>query len=716
MHLLPLIFLFVAAQAIQFQHHQITSRGLKNAAELLRGSLNESVDPCDSFFDFSCGGWISENPIPRDRSYYDRYTKLSEQISKQVKALYDDPTPSTSLSINKLKNFYHVCMNTTFLNEVKTDVLLNNLEAVGYWPIIHGAKWDPKKFDLTEALIRMARIRALDVFFASYGNVDLNNVSRLLIHFDKGSLGMSIPQFYLDKFRFGMQFSAYKQYMQRIVSLIARDAHSSRSKEELENDVNDIIEFETRFAKITMDSMNKNTGNFSTAFRASRLSDMAAYVPSIDWRKYFLSVMPKEMDGYLSADPEVIIANPQFFILLDKLLKETDNRTLMNVMGWRFSDAYWLQLDERFGSVRHDYMRRVIGTLEQTPRWKECATVLNAAMPYATDAMFIRKFFKRDDFTLVKNMFAKLKKEFIKKLIRTTWMDKTTKAYALQKAHAMIGINRSSRIYLQRHCIGCLLQFGTLKWQPNDSYATIVQKHSLWRQHTSSLNLLKPVDTGLFPMTSITVNAAYTFVRNALTIPGAILQAPFFNTEFPMAMNFGSIGSIIAHEIVHGFDLQGSQFEKNGNRRNWWQPITRKRFEQRNKCIIDQYSQYEVPGTNGLKVDGFASNGENAADNSGIATSYRAYQKFLNMHPDERQLKIPGFEKYSNDQIFYISFAMSYCGHAKREETVRQLFSDNHSPARFRINGVVSNQAEFSKAFNCPASARMNPKMKCSVW
>lgn len=134
------------------------------------------------------------------------------------------------------------------------------------------------------------------------------------------------------------------------------------------------------------------------------------------------------------------------------------------------------------------------------------------------------------------------------------------------------------------------------------------------------------------------------------------------------------------------------------------------------KCIIDQYSQYEVAGTGGLHVDGFASNGENAADNSGISTSYRAYQKFLSKHPEERELKVPGFEKYSSNQLFYISFAMSYCGHAKREETIRQLFSDNHSPARYRINGVVSNQPEFAKAFNCPAGAPMNPKKKCSVW
>jgi putative endopeptidase len=177
-------------------------------------------------------------------------------------------------------------------------------------------------------------------------------------------------------------------------------------------------------------------------------------------------------------------------------------------------------------------MRRVVGTVEQTPRWKECTTVLSSAMPYATDAMFIRKYFKQSDFKLAEEMFGKLKNEFIKKLMQTRWMDRVTRSYALEKAKKMVGlIGAPNFIYNDEELD---TYYKNLNWLPNDSYATIVEKHSLWRQKTSSLNLLKPVDLSLFPMSSTTVNAAYTFVRNALTIPGAILQMPFFNAEFPM--------------------------------------------------------------------------------------------------------------------------------------------------------------------------------------
>jgi predicted metalloendopeptidase len=174
-------------------------------------------------------------------------------------------------------------------------------------------------------------------------------------------------------------------------------------------------------------------GNFSVGLRASRLSDMDIFMPFVNWTHYFLSIMPEQMHDYIRSNPEIIIANPRFFTRLNQLLMETDPRVLMNVMLWRFADAWWLQLDDRFGTVRHDYMRRVVGIVEKPPRWKECAAVVNSAMPYATDSMYIRKFFKRNDFKLVQEMFTELRLEFIKSLWRSQWMDMKTKAYALEK-------------------------------------------------------------------------------------------------------------------------------------------------------------------------------------------------------------------------------------------------------------------------------------------
>ncbi|KAI6194124.1 Neprilysin-1 [Aphelenchoides besseyi] len=691
--------------------------GVWKASEILQESLNESVDPCTDFFQYACGGWIAKNPIPKDRSYYDRYTKLSESVNREIKALYDEDIQTNSTAIKKLKQFYSACMNTEVLNDIKTDELLENLERIGYWPMIHGDRWKEEDFDLTEELIRIANIRALDVFFAAYGNVDLNNVSRQLIHFDRGSLGMSIPQFYLDPQRFGTQLHAYEQYMKKVIMIVARDAHSNRTVDEISKDANDILQFEAKFAQISINAPTiKGQGNFSTDFKAMRLSDMRRFLPSINWTKYFSNVFPEEMHWYLYSDPEVIITNPHFFMGLNELLAKTPKRILANAMLWKFTDAYWLQLDERFGSVRHDYMRRAVGTVAKPPRWKECAAISGAALPYAADALYIRRYFSSDGIQLAKQMFLELKNSFVKSLWRIRWMDWKTKSYAIQKAQYMEAlIGAPDFIYnddeLDKHYEGLI-------WEQNDTYAKMVQTHSQWRQATASLNLLKPVDRSLFPMSSTTINAAYTFVRNALTVPAAILQPPFFDSDpsFPAALRYGSLGSIIGHEMIHGYDSQGSQFDKVGNRRNWWEDGTREQFVVRSKCMVDQYAKYKVPGTEGLHVNGVTTLGENQADNGGIKHSYRAYQRHL-FTSGMKDVSVPGFEHLDPNQLFYIGFAMSYCSHSKPAESVRQIFSDDHhAPAAVRINAVLSNQPSFARAFRCAPSAPLNIAQRCVVW
>ncbi len=182
-------------------------------------------------------------------------------------------------------------------------------------------------------------------------------------------------------------------------------------------------------------------------------------------------------------------------------------------------------------------------------------------------------------------------------------------------------------------------------------------------------------------------------------------------------MNYGGIGAGIGHEITHGFDDHGAQFDKAGNLDNSWDPLTQRKFLNRTKCIIEQYSSYEVPNTGHLHINGILTQGENIADNGGIKQAYKAYRAYR-----DRQLAggeeppLPGLEHYSNDQIFFISYAQTWCGSSKPETAVRQVLVDPHSPMRFRVNGVVVNQPEFAKAFSCPASAPMNPEGRCAVW
>jgi len=254
-----------------------------------------------------------------------------------------------------------------------------------------------------------------------------------------------------------------------------------------------------------------------------------------------------------------------------------------------------------------------------------------------------------------------------------------------------------------------------LNFEPSDSFPTIVERVAAWAQMRAFNRLREPVDRNEFSTSSATVNAFYSAIKNAITFPAAILQSPFFDREYPKSINYGAIGAVIGHEITHGFDDQGSQFDKIGNLKNWWDTKTIEKFVNRTQCLIDQYSAYEVPEAAGLKVNGILTQGENVADNGGIKEAYRAYRAYVQKLGHEEK-RLPGFEGYTNDQLFFLSYSQVWCGHSKPEALIRQLLVDPHAPLKFRVNGVLANQPEFSTAFKCPLGSKMNPHKKCVVW
>ncbi|ETN79145.1 peptidase family M13 [Necator americanus] len=195
--------------------------------------------------------------------------------------------------------------------------------------------------------------------------------------------------------------------------------------------------------------------------------------------------------------------------------------------------------------------------------------------------------------------------------------------------------------------------------------------------------------------------------------PAAILQAPFFHHTFPRALNYGGIGAVIGHEITHGFDDEGRQFDSVGNLREWWDPEVKKKFQERAQCIINQYGKIEVPGT-GFKISGKLTQGENIADNGGVKQAFRAYKNYLRKRGEERRVK--GLEQYNNDQMFFLGYAMVECGHMTKEAMINQLITNPHSPHRNRVNQVLANQPEFATAFQCDLGTPMNPIERCAVW
>ncbi|KAI1710050.1 peptidase family m13 domain-containing protein [Ditylenchus destructor] len=693
--------------------------GFVKASDMFKNSVNETVDPCDDFYEFACGKWVANNKIPDDLTSYGHFTELREKVNMELKNLYEDSEVSSAASINTLKQIYKGCMNVDDLNAKNSTELLKKVAEFGYWPIIHGEKgqggeWDANKFDLTQMMIDIGQSRAIDVFVDVYVSLDQKDVNRRRLHFDQGGLGLgsSARDYYLNETRYAKQMGAYEEYMNNKIRLFARDAGSKRTDEEIAQSVKAILNFEKKFAAILVPEEQRR--NYTKMYNVKRFSQLPEIFGEIDWNTYFKGLMPEDMHFYLDSNPELIINELEFFKRLAKLLQSTDKKIIADYIIWRYTSAWSFQLDERFDDVQQSFLKSFIGKQTKSPRWKDCIAAAGSRLSYASGAMYVRKHFNKDDRGAALEMIEDLRESFRIMLNDNDWMMEETKVYALEKANEMLSlIGFPDFIYNDTQLDE---YYGNLTLNPEDDYATQVEKTSLWAQKKAFRRLIEEVDRSEFGSSSAVVNAFYSSVKNAITFPAAILQAPFFDRSFPKAVNYGGIGAVIGHEITHGFDDQGSQFDKLGNLKNWWDRSTLQRFLNRTKCIINQYSQYEVPDT-GLKVNGILTQGENIADNGGIKQAFNAYRNYIRKLGHEEK-RLPGFETYSNDQIFFISYAQTWCGRTKPETAIRQVLIDPHSPMRFRVNGVVVNQPAFAQAFSCPVGSKMNlkPEERCSVW
>ncbi|KAK0395635.1 hypothetical protein QR680_001367 [Steinernema hermaphroditum] len=640
-----------------------TSPGFQKAAAHFLSSVNMSVNPCDDFFEFACGKWIANNPIPDDLTGYGHFHALRE------------------------KNF-------------------------GYWPIVHGAHWSREDFDLTELLINIGQSRAMDVFIDIYVSPDQKNVTRRMLHVDQGNLGLGSGsrEYYLNDTRYGKQMKAYEDYMIAKIRLVVEDAGVNRTLGQIKSDVNEILTFERNLAKTLVPEEDRR--NFSKMYNIRKLGDLDTLMPIINWDKYFRSLIPFEMHDYLNSNPDIVINEIDFLEKLTALLQSTDPRVITNYVLWRYTGSWSFQLDERFDNAQQDFLKALLGKKSKSPRWKDCQSAAGSRMAYASGALYVRAHFDKADKDAALAMIDDLHGAFRELVLTNNWMEDKTRDIALEKAKEMQSLIGFPDFIYNDTALD--EYYAKLHLEADDSYPQLVQKASKWAQERAFERLLEPVDRAEFGISSAVVNAFYSSLKNGITFPAAILQAPFFDRDFPRAVNYAGIGAVIGHEITHGFDDQGSQFDKIGNLHNWWDPETQKRFMDRTNCIVQQYSEYEVPGTE-LKINGKLTQGENIADNGGIKEAYKAYRRFLDKLGHEEK-RLPGLEQYSNEQIFFMSYAQTWCGHTKPEALIRQILTDPHAPLRFRVNGVVINQPEFAHAFNCPAGSKMNPSQRCVVW
>ncbi|KFD54952.1 hypothetical protein M514_04134 [Trichuris suis] len=709
-----------------------TTKGCVEAASNLLMAIDSTQDPCENFYEYACGQWNKHFFIPEDMSGYGTFALVRDRVRRQLKNLLDTNGHANSVAISMAKTMYRSCMNVTAINALKSEKIINVLKSLGGWPILESS-WLERDIDLTEIIGKMRGYYSLDVFVSMYVYADAKNTTRNILTIHQGSLGLgpSTREYYLNDTLYSSQMTAYKRYFQRIVELIATDMGMTYTKD-MEAEVGEILNFEKTYAAIT--SPDDQRRNHSLLYNRWTLRQLKEEMSAIKWDRFFELVMPREVIEIIDDDMNLIVTDPLYIAHINKLLLETDKRVLVNYLLWRLTKAWASMLDERYDIAFQDFVLVMVGRQSRPARWKTCVPAVVGWMEMATGALYVETHFNQKDKEEAVALIDHIRLAFTELVKKLDWMDDETKSIAIEKAQEMINhigypefIN--NKTLLDHYYEGLLLY-------DNDTYFEVSRKASNWLNQREMLELLKPFDRNRFDTSPAIVNAFYSPEKNVISTRRAI--------------NYGSIGAVIGHEITHGFDDQGkpkpqrrkvyatlpliplgSQYDKNGNLKDWWTPTAFERFRERTTCIIEQYNNYTVPDIN-IKVNGRLTQGENIADNAGVKEAYlasdlfplddlilQAYKNYI-MSNGKEEPRLPGLVNMTNDQIFFLSYANFWCGHKKPAASLQQVLTDPHSPEMFRVIGVLSNLDEFAKTFNCKPGSQMNPlpsdRRKCSVW
>lgn len=650
------------------------------AAEV-QAALDTTVDPCQDFYRYACGGWIDNNEIPSDKTRWVRSFSVIQKTNQEairdlLEAAAKHPAePGTDQ--RRIGDFYGACMNE------------EAIEARGIEPI------EPLLAEVegvtdAESLLRVTGKLHRNGFpglFEMGPLPDFKQPDLEIAFFVQGGLGMPDRDFYLSEDEERQQLLAkYEEHIGQMLTFVGATEEKAKTAAAA------VVGFETSLAEVSRSRQEMRIPD--KLYNKIDVAGLQALTPSLPWAAYLEAI------GY----PELEMASvavPEFFEALDGLVTSASPETLRAYLKWHlvsgaapYLSAELVQADfEFFGTA-------VSGQAEIEPRWKRCVGATEDAMGEVLGRSYVERYFAGQSKEVGLEMIADIQQAFETSLPELGWMDETTRRRAVEKAQAVkekIGYPDKWRDY------------SALELSPSDYFANILSANAV----AFDFELEKvgnPVDPDEWGMTPQMVNAYYNPLQNEIAFPAGILQPPFFHRDFPAAMNYGAVGTVMGHELSHGFDDQGRKFAPDGQLRDWWEPAATERFEEQAQCVDDVYSGYEIEP--GKAVNGRLTLGENIADLGGVKQAYRAYKSWENRHG----APAPAVEGLSNDQLFFVSFAQVWCSLITPEQAQLRLTTDPHAPARFRAIGPLANAPAFAEAFQCAPGTPMAPTNRCEVW
>jgi endothelin-converting enzyme/putative endopeptidase len=654
-----------------------------------------TLDPCQDFYKYSCQKWFSANPIPADQVYWGTGSGLNIwnlNVSRETMELAAAKKSGRSQIEQQVGDYWSACMDEKGIDATASHQLAPELERIAAVKdkaalideVAHLHKTLPAAWAGNDN-------QTPSPMFGFGSSQDLDDASLVVLGVDQGGLALPNRDFYLKDDAKSVEIrNKYQAHIRKMFEL------SGEGKESAAQDAEIVLKIESDLARPQMDNVSRrDPKKLNNKFSLDQLQTLT---PNLNWKRYIELVGGPPTHHYL-------VSSPDFFKALNQLIADHPLDHWKTYLRWHLlhgSAAYLSAafVDENFAFYGHT----LSGSEKMQPRWRRCVRAADRDLGEVLGQAYVARAFPPESKQRVVNLVHDVEAALVDDIHSVDWMSPKTKDEAVKKLQGIedkIGYPNKWRDY------------SSLKVAP-DSYLHNVHAATAFEFKRQLDKVGKPVDRGEWTMTPPTINAYYDPQLNTINFPAGILQPPYFEKDLDPSVNYGAIGAVIGHEITHGFDDEGRQFDATGNLRDWWTPEDSKAYDERGKCIANEYTE-EIPEAGpGVKQDGRLTQGEDTADNGGTRLALMALEAALKK--EGKTLDDKGPDGWTNRQRFFLAYSYSWCEEVRPEALRTQVLTNPHSVAKYRVNNTLANMPEFQQAFGCKKGAPMVHENACRVW